>query len=80
MTPIKMLLEQAKASDPFDMPASKVEWLCKQLLEAEKEMIIAAYFAGYREGSHTDNIDIEGRLSPQDTNAEEFYLTLSQPT
>lgn len=76
MTPLKMLLEQAKASEPFDMPASKLKWICEQLLEAEKQIIIEAYFAGYREGSHTNNLELNGMLTSDDTNAEQYYSTL----
>lgn len=50
-----------------------------ELLEKEKEQIIDAYFQGFREGRGIDKIEVDGKIFYEDTNAERYYSTLSQP-
>lgn len=51
----------------------------KSLLETEREQILNSYFEGFREGRGIDNIDVNGKIFYEDTNAEQYYSTLFQP-
>lgn len=58
---------------------SSIKQKAIELLEKEKEQIIDAYFQGFREGRGIDNIEVDGKIFYEDTNAERYYSTLFQP-
>lgn len=78
-TPLQKLLNTLSPIEPFDISSKRVIWLIEQLIEEEKQTVIEAYFSGFKEGRGIDNIDVSGMIFPEDTNAERYYFTLSQP-
>lgn len=78
-TPLQKLLYTINSIEPFDIPSKRVIWIIEQLLEEEKQILTDAYFAGFKEGRGIDKIDVTGMIFPEDTNAERYYSTLSQP-
>jgi len=78
-TPLQKLLATVKAVDPFDIPHKRIVWLIEQSIEEEKETLLNTYFQGFREGRGIDNIEVDGKIFYEDTNAERYYSTLSQP-